>query len=69
MKLANESAKYAPALVFAETPRAATRLRLAVIRVVYWAVGKVRVEVTLVDHPANEATSTAAKPTRRTTTI
>jgi hypothetical protein len=69
MKLAKESARYAPVLVFAYIPRAARRLRLAVIRVVYCVVGKVSVEVTLVDQPMNEASSMAAKPTRRTMVI
>jgi hypothetical protein len=69
MKLPIVSVKYAPALVLAEIPRAARRLRLAVIMIVYWFVGKVRVEVTLVDQPINEASSMAAKPTRRTMVI
>jgi hypothetical protein len=69
MKLAKESARYAPALAFAYIPRAARRLRLAVIMFVYWFVGKVSVEVTLVDHPMNEASSMMANPTRRTMVI
>lgn len=69
MKLPMESARYAPALVLAEIPRAARRLMLAVIMFVYWLVGKVRVEVTLVDQPMNEVSSMAAKPTKKTIVI